>query len=416
MAERSAQYTNPLADKCSLSAPELNQRSARPAGRVSDAVPIERQLLVLIQDSPLSPSPGSPVSQTQGSAAPKEYTGASFSTLDPLAPDIPYAELGKDLSYLLRYDVYHSLAQIDIPPALRSEFIAPTSDQSLASCLGTLEKFLAEGHFLLAAYLSATILTSSLVTPTDTKLILSLFYTRLACLELSGNTILAAQESKALEDLTSTFYYVEPTPSTTETDDSQKHRAHPRHLVPWPLRVLAVRLQSIGFGDSRRGIGGLYDIGLEARREILRPEITEQERKIWKERLSDLGIRTVNALIEMGDLIAARRSLENLQISGPGAEAMKLRKALLLILIGDMDSAKQIVEESQESDTTLFKPLLSMAEGRYDEAVAGWQSLLEQQPSRSDKGMISQNLAVCLLYIGQLNEVCGFGIQQVLAC
>ncbi|PYH89829.1 hypothetical protein BO71DRAFT_335788 [Aspergillus ellipticus CBS 707.79] len=337
-------------------------------------------------------------SPTSGTAD-RVFSGASFSKLDPLAPDELPPTVEKDLSYLLRYDVYHSLSQIEIPPALRSEFIAPTSDESLSSSLATLERLLAEGHFLLAAYLCGTILTSSLISPTDIKRIFILFYTRLACLQLSGNTILAAQESKALEDLSSAFYYVEQIPK-----ESEKKPEYPRHIVPWPLRVQAVRLQSIGFGDSRRGIGGMYEIGLEARREILQPDLTPEERAIWRARLSDLGMRIVNALIEMGDVNAARRSLNNLRMSEPESEAEKLRKALLLLLIGDVDAAKQVCGGPGDAENALFIPLLSMAEGRYDDAAQEWRALLDTDTQRSDAPMISQNLAVCLLYTGHLNE------------
>ncbi|GAB1211784.1 hypothetical protein ATERTT37_000908 [Aspergillus terreus] len=253
-------------------------------------------------------------------------SGASFSALDPLAPDVSQSDIEKDLSYLLRYDIYHPLAQVDIPPALR-------------------------------------------------------------------NTVLAAQESKALEDLSSAFYYIEPGPQVSESGDTQKHPTYARHIVPWCLRVLAIRLQSIGFGDSRRGIGGLYEIGLEARREIMRPDLTDEERRIWKERLSDLGIRSVNALIEMGDLNAARRSLASLRTPSTDTETAKLRKALLYLLIGDLHSAKQVVGDPDEAENSIFPPLLSMAEGRYDDAVAGWRALLGREPKRSDESMISQNLA-----------------------
>ncbi|KAE8348276.1 hypothetical protein BDV28DRAFT_100312 [Aspergillus coremiiformis] len=354
-------------------------------------------------DDPNDPLRPEGISQPENTTHAGGYTGASFTELDPLAPDDLPQTLGKDLSFLLRYDVYHSLSQVDIPHTLRSEFIGLTSEESLSSCLGTLERLLTEGHFLLAAYLSGTILTSSLISSTDIKMIFSLFYTRLACLELSGNTIIAAQESKALEDLSSTFYYVDQVPGASDTENEQKHPNHPRHIVPWPLRVLAVRLQSIGFGDSRRGIGGLYEIGIEARREIMRPNLSSVERNIWKERLSDLGIRTVNALIEMGDLSAARRSLHSLETSGP-CETTKLRKALLFLLIGDIDAAKEIFGGSDETGNGIFNPLLSMAEGRYDEAVTEWQSLLENVPKGPDTAIVSQNMALCLLYTGRLNE------------
>jgi hypothetical protein len=341
-------------------------------------------------------------SQRESTADVVGYTGATFTRLDPLEPDDLPQTLGKDLSFLLRYDIYHSLSLVDIPHALRSEFVGLTSEESLSSCLSALERLLAEGHFLLAAYLSGTILTSPLISPTDIKIIFSLFYTRLACLELSGNTILAAQESKALEDLSSNFYYVEQASGASDTGNDQNHPTYPRHIVPWPLRVLAVRLQSIGFGDSRRGIGGLYEIGLEARREIMRSDLSAAERSLWKERLSDLGIRSVNALIEMGDLSAARRSLHSLQTSELD-ERSKLRKALLFVLIGDIDAAKQLFGD--KTGNGIISPLLSMAEGRYGDAVTEWQALLEAGIEGADTSIISQNMAVCLLYTGRLNEV-----------
>ncbi|KKK19247.1 hypothetical protein ARAM_005281 [Aspergillus rambellii] len=370
-------------------------RSSRP--RSSTKGPLDQP------EHPLGPeSPGkTSTSSMQGASDNRVYTGASFNELDPLAPEELSSAGEKDLSFLLRYDNYHSLSQIDIPHALRSEFITPTSDETLTSSLATLERLLTEGHFLLAAYLCGTILTSSSISPTDIKLIFALLYTRLACLELSGNTIIAAQESKALEDLSSTFYYIDPKPEAADTSD-QKNSSYSCHIAPWPLRVLAIRLQSIGFGDSRRGIGGLYEIGLEARREIMRADVTPAERDIWRRRLSDLGIRSANALIEMGDLNAAKRSLESLRKTEPVNETIKLRMVLLLLLTGDIDAAKQVCGDLDETGDTIFKPLLSMSEGRYSDAAHEWRALLENK--RADEGMVSQNLAVCLLYTGRLNE------------
>ena len=346
-------------------------------------------------------------SGTQAESNAKSFSGDSFRELDPLAPDNLRPELARDVSFLLRYDIYHSLSQIDIPPALRSEFIGVKPDEPLSGTLSTLERQLAEGHFLLAAYLCGTILTSSSISPTDTKLVFALFYTRLACLELSGHVTVAAQESKALEDLSSAFYYVDLTPAESTADEDKTGQNQPRmlrHIAPWPLRVLAVRLQSIGFGDSRRGIGGIYEIGLEAWREIMRPDISREEKAIWKDRLADLGIRSVNALIEMGDFDAAKRSLHNLRTNGPGSDKNGMRKVLLFLLIGDLDGAKHVFDQSDPSEGAWFEPLLSMAEGNYADAVTHWRNL-ENQANRPNEAMISQNLAVCLLYTGQLNEV-----------
>ena len=336
------------------------------------------------------------------------FSGVSLHELDPLAPDDLPETLGKDLSFLLRHNIFHPLTHTDVPPALHSEFIILNPGEPLSLSLGTLEKLLSEGRFLIAAHFAGSILTSSLIKPTDIKVIFSLFYTRLACLELCGNTVLAAQESKALEDLHSAFYYIDSSFDSSEADhkDGDSSENNLRHIVPWPLRVLAVRLQSIGFGDPRRSIGGLYEIGLDARQRITTPEISEEERKIWKERLADLGIRSVNALVEMGDLDAAKRSLESLRSSEPDTDVTKLRKALLYLRIGDVDSATEIFGESHGSkEAALLQPLLSMSDGRYSDAVDQWRALRED-PARADDGLVAQNMAVCLLYSGKLDEVC----------
>ena len=264
----------------------------------------------------------------------------------------------------------------------------------------------------MGAHFAGAILTSSLISSTDVKLIFSLFYTRLACLELSGNTVLAAQESKALGDLNAAFYYVEPEVDTTEPGiPNINTQRPPQHIVPWPLRVLAVRLQSIGFGDPRKSIGGLYEIGLEARKEIMRHDTEAATRKIWKERLEDLGMRSVNALVEMGDLDAANRSLQALRSSDLESESNKLRRALLLLRIGDIDAAEHVFGESRDSkEAAIIQPLLSMSDGRYSDAVSEWRTLQDDK-SRTDGAIVAQNLAVCLLYSGNLDEVCFESVQ-----
>ncbi|KAJ5239793.1 hypothetical protein N7468_004412 [Penicillium chermesinum] len=354
-------------------------------------------------DDPLAPN--SPIAPTGAKQTGVDaFNGASFHELDPLAPDNLPESQKKDLSYLLRPNIFHPLSQIDIPSPLRSEFPILDPGEPLSSSLGVLEKLLSEGRFLVAAHFAGSILTSSLISSTDISIIFSLFYTRLACLELSGNTVLAAQESKALEDLNSAFYYVAPESDAANTKSPESNTPQVRHIVPWPLRVLAVRLQSIGFGDSRRSIGGLYEIGLEARGEIMKKDTDDATRKIWRDRLEDLGVRSVNALVEMGDLDAAKRSLESLRTSGPESESNKLRRALLLLRIGDTDAAARVFDDSQDSkEAALMQPLLSMSDGRYSDAVSQWRALQEDS-SRNDGALVAQNLAVCLLYSGELDE------------
>ena len=117
------------------------------------------------------------------------------------------------------------------------------------------------------------------------------------------------------------------------------------NILPWPLRLLAVRLQSIAYKDPKAGILGYYDLAREARgkiKEIRDPrrdthsgdddddsqkgvrdgdEADEEkgskkggkelnEEIVWENRLKELGIWVVNAMIEMGDFVTARRFLE----------------------------------------------------------------------------------------------------------
>ena len=311
--------------------------------------------------------------------------------------------LDKNLSFLLRPDIYHPLTQLDIPPAFRSEFPGIPPHEPLATSLATLDNLLKDGHFLPAAHFSALILTSAVISPTDCPSIFHLLYIRLSCLELTGNTTLAAQEAKALEDLSSAFYFVDLDP---ETAGPYNTLGRGKNIVPWPLRVLAVRLQSIGFGDARRGIAGFYELGLEARRELQRPEISHEEQSEWKERLSDLGIRVVNTLIEMGDVDTARRSLANLKPPAENSKSEVTRMALLNLRIGEVEGAQKVLESASHSDGEILRPLVSMADGRYSDAATEWESLREKRSGKGDKAMIVQNHAVCLLYMGKLHEVC----------
>ncbi|KAK2879486.1 hypothetical protein FQN49_000818 [Arthroderma sp. PD_2] len=317
--------------------------------------------------------------------------------------DNPPIQVNQSFSFLLRPEIFHPLSQLEIPLPFRSEFPSLLPGQSLDSALLLLNEISKNGHFLPAAHFAATILTSNLIASNDYSTIFSLLYTRLTCLELTGNTILAAQESKALEDLNSVFYYVDAIPTLAKDDNSQE-APEKSHLAPWPLRVVAVRLQSIGFGDARRGISGLYELGLEARGHLMRPDIGHEEKTMWKGRLADLGLRVVNALVEMGDLEAARRSLATMAKPSDDNIRGLHQRALLHLRIGDIDSAKRLFSGSASSSSGILEPLLKMAEGKFDDAVADWNDVLKIYSGTDDEVLIKQNLAVCLLYVGNLKQ------------
>ena len=210
----------------------------------------------------------------------------------------------------------------------------------------------------------------------------SLLYVRLACLTLIDNLALAAEESKSLQDVNSPFYI----------DDATR-----QSLLPWELRVLAVRLQGIGYGDTKKGISGYYDLANEARAEV-KASADVEEKHVWKQRLEDLGLCVANALIESGDTGAAIRHLESLRPrSGKTKDALDARLALLYVHLGDVDAARRCLSHSTASNIASLQPLFSMADGQYSESAEEWKAL---PPS----DVVTQNLAVCLFYTGKVDE------------
>ena len=154
-----------------------------------------------------------------------------------------------------------------------------------------------------------------------------------------------------------------------------------------------MRLQGVGYGDGRRGIGGYYDLAREARAEVEKAGGDSEEKGTWKKRLKQLGLCVANALIEMGDAGAAIRHLESLRPRDGKDEVLEGRLALLYIKVGDVDAARQCLSDASAS----ARPLLSMADGRYADAAEQWKAL----PS-SD--LVTQNLAICLFYTGKVYE------------
>lgn len=228
---------------------------------------------------------------------------------------------------------------------------------------------------------------------------MELLYVRLACLTLLNHTPLAGKESLALGDIHSPFYL----------DD------HNECILPWELRVLAVRLQALEAGDSRRGVQGYYDLAAYARRRI-RMSGDAEVKGLWKDRLRDLGVRVGNALVEMGDLEAGRRHFETLaEATNVTEENTTLSSwiAMLCLRMGNLERARtwtcgdrsaggaSAINSSQLAKHDVLSPLLNMAEGDYGIAATEWRSLL-QSPHNV---LAKQNLAVCLLYTGQLSEV-----------
>ncbi|KAF5560604.1 hypothetical protein FPHYL_6572 [Fusarium phyllophilum] len=302
----------------------------------------------------------------------------------------PVSQLGearpKNFSFLLRPEIYHPLTPLNVPVAFRNPQKQPNPEAPI-------EELLASGHFRAAAIAAVQELTGSGasggIDPTDSKRIFELLYTRLACLTLIDATPLAAQEVKALEDLNDIRRYVDETTG--------------EHLVPWELRVLNVRLQSLGFGDYRRAVMSYHDLAREARDRISKAasQHDNSARELWKARLYDLGIQVAGALIELEDLTGAAHHLSTLRDRGDGK--MALTKALLWLHLGDVESARSCARQAMENDENVEKLILAlcdMADAEYETALEAWTELKE---SLNDE-MVGVNTAVCLLYLGRIQE------------
>ncbi|UNI23839.1 hypothetical protein JDV02_009633 [Purpureocillium takamizusanense] len=292
------------------------------------------------------------------------------------------AARAKDFSFLLRPDIYHPLTPLNVPQAFRN---SPKQPDPTAS----LDELLARGHFRAAAIAAVQQLTGSGldgdgVDPTDADRIFSLLYTRLACLTLIDATPLAAHEVKALEDLNNARAYV---------DD-----ATGEHLVPWELRVLNVRLQSLGFNDPRRAVMSYHELAREARDRAKRDGAA---RDLWRARLHDLGIKVAGALVDMGDLPGAAHHLAGLHDTGDAK--VVLSRALLWLRLGDADRARACVAQCADAPRLeqLVLALCDMADADYVAALARWQELREALPGDE---MVGVNTAVCLLYLGRMHE------------
>lgn len=173
--------------------------------------------------------------------------------------------------------------------------------------------------------------------------------------------------------------------------------------------MLAVRLQGIGYGDTRRGVMGYYDLARDARVEIGKAK-TQEDKELWKGRLRDLAVRVASALVEMGDLAAAGRHLESLLSADKDIredQQLHGRLGLLYLKIGNLAAATEYINTSAETSTehsysTILAPLLSMAQGDYTAAIA--QLVAIKDKATSPDPLVLQNLAVCLIYTGRLVE------------
>lgn len=228
--------------------------------------------------------------------------------------------------------IFHNL-----PPPL---FLPATADSAPNDAILLFN----QGHYRAAAEAVAGRLSQP--PPPSQEELLRLFHTRLIALVKLNHISLAATEAYAFEDVQSPYYRIE------NTDEC---------ILPWELRVLVIRLQSLGHsGTKGGGVGTLYELVREARVSCRDARSSDNE-MIWRRRLEQLGWITVEMLIEGGDLKGAMRQMKGLKVRGR-EEQWANRMALLLMKTGDLDGARRALDQIDGSTRTL-EAVLKICEG-----------------------------------------------------
>jgi tetratricopeptide (TPR) repeat protein len=224
--------------------------------------------------------------------------------------------------------------------------------------------------------------------PGDASRIFKLLYTRLACLVVISRPDIAADEAVPL-----TEFLNRNTPDAKDISP----------IVPWELRLLLVRLQSIAAtDDGRRAIMSLYALASEVRSHLsdAKAESNQPAIQAWSDRLRDIGLRVADTLVEAGDLETAARHLNTL--TGIPPDELNSRKALLSMRAGDLASAQEsLAKMTPGLCKEIHQALLQTTKGDFAQAVEAWRKLAVQHP---DNELLGQNLSACLLYTGHIAE------------
>ncbi|KAI5360826.1 Putative tetratricopeptide-like helical domain superfamily [Septoria linicola] len=350
----------------------------RHARNISHPVPqrAARGPLEAATDDPLADAPASPAISDALSDIPAEEKTSSTPRLpEPVLAHRPRPNV--DLRFLQDRQLFHSVTTEDIPNAYINSQHRPPVESSLS-------ELVQGGHFRRAAEAALRALLQS--PPTAAEQIFQLLYTRLACLVLISRPDIAAAEAIPLIGLTS-----RGAPGSHEVVE----------LIPWDLRILLVRLQSIGAADSgRRGIMALYALASEVRANIrlARRDEDAADVELWNARLHDLGLRVCDALVERGELETATKHLETL--TDVDADELAYRKALLRLRVGDIAGTRQCAKQLQDdARRKTFEALLEVADGKHENAVTIWKALIEEYPGHEQFAL---NAAVSLFYTGHI--------------
>lgn len=148
-----------------------------------------------------------------------------------------------------------------------------------------------------------------------------------------------------------------------------------------------------------------YDLAREARGSIAAAVKAgdNSAAEVWRERLDEIGVRVAGALIEMDDLAGAAALLSSGLREQSCHGRLGVARALLWLQMGDVGSARGCVTDMEGKGGKVVDALCAMADEDYETALGLWQAIGRENDMEDE--MSGVNTAVCLLYVGRMQEV-----------
>ncbi|KAG0201372.1 hypothetical protein BGX33_010352 [Mortierella sp. NVP41] len=264
-----------------------------------------------------------------------------------------------------------------------------------------------------------------LMTPSDHILeLINLWYARLLALVKLGQYEMAQAELDQLGDLHGPQYRFENyAPDSFAVQDVQSVEQPQGDglqrgcMVPFELFVLKARLQGY-LGDTYEAIDQLYDLIMRSKKFEAICQVSDDMVGIkqWQDIAGQLHLMVLNYLVELKDYPAATKHARDLSRKYPRDVNFQSGLGRLYLQLGDLVRAEEVFNEvealvkSHHSEAeqahfrlqlTMNRALLAVTQGQWLVAKSAFEEVLAQE---SENLAATNNLAVCELYAGQLNE------------
>ncbi|KAG0284095.1 Trafficking protein particle complex subunit 12 [Linnemannia gamsii] len=264
-----------------------------------------------------------------------------------------------------------------------------------------------------------------LMTPSDHILeLINLWYARLLALVKLGQYEMAQAELDQLGDLYGPQYrYENYAPDSFAAQGSQSVEQPQGDgirrgcMVPFEMFVLRAHLQGY-LGDTYEAIDQLYELIMRSKKFEAICQVSDDlvGIKQWQDIAGQLHLMVLNYLVELKDYPSATKHARDLSRNYPRDVNFQSGLGRLYLQLGDLVRAEEVFNEveamvkSHRSETeqahfrlqlTMNQALLAVTQGQWLTAKAAFEEVLTQEPENL---AATNNLAVCELYAGQLNE------------